>query len=479
MDREKYTKVVQGVSIAYRYTSRRAASYACLAAILLPPLPASAGVSPLALTRRPAILLPAAARGEKIAEDVANWAPGRARRPKATSTEQPRVRLFGKAAPAPPRMRDVVPPDDRTAVATRLLGSALAAVLRQKLSVGSAPEPEVASAAEKLTIRGGYVSAAGCTRLCASVHADLLIMPAVLSLDIEEGVRRTVHLTARAVLMPPDGSLAALGSKRLSAAVVAAAASCGRRLFKSGYKASQGELIRKAAAAAAFLLVHDLLTGATGPLDVPGARLAIAPTTAPASADALVFEPFGRRIESNVLRGLPRDASAGFHPECEPLPEWSVVSPAEVQRILGAGGEQSVWLAGEAPDGHAAAEIGRLADAGYVLVSRVSDLGLDAGPSDPRDTASPDEQAPLEARAEAIGALVRVQDGAILWQARTSARAHLFGHPSRDSARSLALSAERFALAALAHQWLVYNKAYATLSRYGTGSAQDAARRKR
>jgi len=136
---------------------------------------------------------------------------------------------------------------------------------------------------------------------------------------------------------------------------------------------------------------------------------------------------------------------------------------------------ESLWNRNESPDSVAVAALGKRLGVQYVLMARISDLEMSLTAQDSRSAgkaeapvkrtvASQDEDtAPAEsASAEAIGALVRVSDAALLWNHRTSATWQGRNRGAQDAAgrKRTAESAIRFALAQLDHRFQIYRRRF-------------------
>jgi hypothetical protein len=230
---------------------------------------------------------------------------------------------------------------------------------------------------------------------------------------------------------------------------VAGAASTGRVWFHHIYVKTKPELVDEAARQAAALAAHTLTTGEIGPLMRFGERVAILPVSAPTVADKLVFTAQGRKVLPAAVHDLPADVSEKFAPDLLPLFPDSILRPAGamLRQIPPA---TALWTGEDTPNTNALRVLGRQLRVDYLLLARVTSLELSVGPPDPtrgtqaipnqKPEVAPEEtkqnraanvlllegtaQQPVwerEARAEAVGALVRVEDGVVVWQHRATA----------------------------------------------------------
>jgi hypothetical protein len=275
---------------------------------------------------------------------------------------------------------------------------------------------------------------------------------------------------------------------------VAGVASCGNRLLRSTYTATRADLVRTAVRQAAAEAVHVLQTGELPPLAREADRIAIAPVVSPTEADKLFFMPQGRRTVTAAVRDLPSDLSSGFSPDLLPiLPPSIVTARAVAERLAQLGvAPERLWSPGDRPNSLRAQALGRQLRVGYVLLARVTGVQLDTGPAEivaapepadptearvvstwdetaaPRPAPPPAPSGPTVetgARAEVVGALVRVADGAVLWNGRTSATMTVrsdsvtaMRRPPTD--RSLARDAIHFALIDLQRLLAAYRASF-------------------
>lgn len=285
----------------------------------------------------------------------------------------------------------------------------------------------------------------------------------------------------------------------LSTIPVAGSASTGHAFMRSTYAQSLPAMAKEATLQAAMLAVHSLSTGEIAPFMLPGDRLALAPILAPTRADALLFTPEGRQTVPGALQGLSADVSSFFQPELLPLfpadiRDYDATSVA-MQRLKMP--PALLWEPENRPNVPQIQRLGRALNVSYLLVARVTDLEIatTATPSALTDNYStapalnasqskPDlddgNQKPLspgpvrtippsdwqrQSHAEAIGAIVRIRDGNILWLDRGVAdftsRHVVIGARANDRAnRQIASEAVKFALIDLKRHLKVYRSSF-------------------
>jgi hypothetical protein len=190
-------------------------------------------------------------------------------------------------------------------------------------------------------------------------------------------------------------------------------------------------LMIEAAVQAARRAAHTLRTGEFAPTVPPGTRFALTPIPSPAEAARLLFESQGRRVLANDIAGLPAEVSSRFAPRLIPLFADAIVAPRVTERALKEMGKSSsdLWTAEGKPNLQMAQALARTLKADYLLLGRVTHTeasgklpqeGIPLPPKTPA-LADADSGIAFQAFAEAQMALVRAQDGAILWQDRQEA----------------------------------------------------------
>jgi hypothetical protein len=197
-------------------------------------------------------------------------------------------------------------------------------------------------------------------------------------------------------------------------------ASVGRILFRTEFANSRRNLVRDAARLAAARAAHTLWTGETDPLEHEGVRLALTPIPVPSVADKLQFTAQGRQALPGAVRLLLADGAALFAPDLSPLTGEAIITPkrtGDILRQMGITPEQ-LWTREGMPNIQLLRSLGQKLKADYLLLARVVSLEVRDAPVAGGTSEIARE---IEAQAEAVGSLVRVSDGVILWQERANA----------------------------------------------------------
>ncbi len=267
-------------------------------------------------------------------------------------------------------------------------------------------------------------------------------------------------------------------TKRTFDFTVAGAGVANRSFMRTGYSANYPALAGQAALQAAALAMHTLSTGEEAPLMSAGTRIAIAPAYGLDRADMLVFSRSGRHTEIGAVRPLPTNLADVFTPELLPIMANDVIDPgsaAAVAMRLGSLSSSALWRDNSNPNVEAARNLGGRLKVQYLLLARVIDVEVAASPSSDggnsvatiqRDPSQPSEARPWEreAHAEACGALIRVQDGAVIWTDRgdtTITSREKVPPASRAAAnRNIAMDAEKFALVDLKRHFALFRSQF-------------------
>lgn len=338
---------------------------------------------------------------------------------------------------------------------------------RRHLSLPTAAEVRSALTTLHLTPASLHDSAAA-RRLGRELDCDAVLLPQLTHLERNDGLARSVTLRGAMHLVRLDPSVRPQeagmrrGGKRLlpvpalpPAFPFFGTAGTGHVLFKESYRRTAVQLAAEAAQQAAAVADHTFRTGEIAPFGQAEERVALLPVFAPANADALIFAPEGRRVAAAAVRDLPADLASQFHPDIAPLSGREVVSAARSGAILKQEGitVEALWRQDQ-PEATRVQALGARLGVSYVLMAHITAVELQTG--------TPDAGAAFatrEARAEAVGALVRVADGVVLWQDHAAATMTL--HPTGD-ARSRSIDkeavqeAEHFALTELQRRFRAY-----------------------
>ncbi|HLJ56043.1 MAG TPA: hypothetical protein VKT77_13470 [Chthonomonadaceae bacterium] len=416
---------------------------------------------------------PKGGAGRGFAATPARSADGRPAEPPGKGTRggaapsAPSVRQTNPAAPAPATASPTDLSDEQLRdVAQALYSDALAARLPDRIAAQVIPQADLGDALAALKLsRSAPPSPAALRALCDRLNCDAVLVPTACSVRSLEAQVRAVAIWSNLRVLRPAGR-----ARRASEAdlPVAGAAVSDRAPFQDRFYKDWPQLATEAATQAADVAAHSLATGVPAPLVRPQDRVAVLPVRAPAQADALVFQGGGRSVLPNALKQMPGDVTSHFHPDLLPVFPESVVTLTD-----GASGPgrrpDDVWIRGETPDPAAAAAIGRRLKVQYVLMARVADLQMSIEMAGGPDAPSPGQavahyaESQESATAEAVGALVRVADGALLWSARTTATMTgrtRSGEAAALARRRIAVDAVRFSLVQLERRFRQYRNKF-------------------
>lgn len=387
------------------------------------------------------------------------------KRPAAASPQTETNAIKGShGKPVPP---PEATPEQLQAWCETCLYTDLSLRLRTKQHLTLPTEAEVQTALSSLQFSPASLhEEAALRRLGRALDCDAVLTPTLTHIEQNEGARRSITMrgTLRCLVLA-SGERTALptGGKRRKQSLPALAGdfpffgteSAGHIAFQNGYTRTAVQLAAEAARQAAAVMTHTLRTGEITPFARAEERIALLPVPAPPVADALLFTPDGRRVAKAAVRDLPQDLADQFQPDVEPFRGKEVVpverARAELkeERIT----TEALWRQDQ-PEAARVQTLGARLDVSYVLMAHITAAELQTGTPEPGQTF-----ATREARAEAVGALVRVSDGMVLWQDHTSATLTL--HPTaRDRPQSIdktaVLQAEHYALTALQRRFREY-----------------------
>lgn len=365
--------------------------------------------------------------------------------------------LFGKPiAPTVKTMRDtyLIPPDQQQAVAQGLFADALVQQLRDRQRIFAPTEEEISAALQALGLTPSTAALpANAARLCARLGCQAMLIPHVAQVTVQDRVTRDAMLFAEVrVEGTPSVKTHESMPDRVRGIGVAHAS---HKWFHAIYLATQGAVLSAAAQDAAAMVLHTLRTGHAAPFASPSTRVGIAPVPAPASADELQFRADGRRVVPKALSGLPTEVTELFVPDLLPLPSSATRTAVGVAPL-------SLWTGPDGVDLPRARALARKMGVDYLMLARVT--GIELASSPPRSLTLPTLQNDAEglseeARAEAVGALIRASDGALLWQDHASAAQ---ATPSRNEneVRRTITRAVHYALVALTSQFAHYRETF-------------------
>ncbi len=360
-------------------------------------------------------------------------------------------------------------PAQLNALCEALLYDDLAERLRTQRHLVLPTEAEVRAALTTLHLTDASLqSAEAARRLGRALDCDAVLIPKLTHLERNEGATRSVTLrgTMQFVLIAP----AALpdesppGKRRKRRLTLPAlpptfpffgTAVTGHVLFKESYRRTAVQLATEAAQQAAAVAAHTFWTGEIAPFAQAEERVALLPVPAPTDADALLFTQEGRRVASAAVRDLPADLATQFQPDIAPLGGKDVVPVERSRAMLKREGitVDALWRQDQ-PETARVQALGKRLEVSYVLMAHITAVELQTGTPDAAQAF-----ATREARAEAVGALIRVADGVVLWQDLATATMTL--RPTGDNKthsidREAVQEAEHFALTALQRRFRAY-----------------------
>ena len=353
-------------------------------------------------------------------------------------------------------------------------------ILSKKYHIQVVPDDSVIESIHKLGMtRSSAETSEGAKRLCAAAHADAVVGISQPSVTIQEHVTRDVllrdeiHLAAlrdaAGGFLPTPGHKAA-ASRRTSKSrpkdgftfTAAAVEQSYRALLRTGYTTDCITLAASCAKSIAATALHTLATGDIAPLMAEGDRIAIAPIPAPATADFLRYKPDGRSVQQGAVNNLPQDVSVSLRLNNLTVLSTGIVEPQTVEKqmkFLKIDVNQ-LWARAKAPATETLVRLGRQLGVAYVLVASISDVEGASATDGVANAVSTDASAALgrsptsdwqrKTHAEAVGALLRVSDGAIIWQDRGEAtiqsRQIVQEKDRAAEEKALVLQAEKFAI---------------------------------
>lgn len=258
-------------------------------------------------------------------------------------------------------------------------------------------------------------------QLCRDLQADALIQLAAPRIELREGTMREVIVRINLHLpyarpFRPKSQPEADPMFTFASLTAAGTDATGRSLFRGTYTDSLRNQVKAATKQAAARAVHQLLANNKDPLTEVGNRWIVLPVLSPMVADKLRFTAQGRKFQPHAVMGLPGDVSAMFKPNILPLSTENLAAPRGIETLLLRRDENvsAAWQSGTVPNLGKVQEWAKALRGDYVLMARVICLEMEESIL---ETGGTDR----EARAETFGILLRVADGEILWQDRTSA----------------------------------------------------------
>ena len=360
------------------------------------------------------------------------------------------------------------------------LKDALSERLKTRCNVSLPASDAVNKGMAELKIRQGNITDSEAEKLCSSLDCDAVIVverPLIIRQDgtqrellVRNDVRLAALRSTSGKFIPtgkskPKGGRPVRKNREPGTFTVAVSAVATRAFLKPGFSQEPAEMVQTAAGDLASQVIHTLTSGETYPLNAPRTRLALSSVPAPPDADMLIADGTRRFTETQAVPMLTTNCTDYFHPEWSPLLKTDITLPAQMDSALKQRGltALSLWKDSHVPDTRAVQSIGKAMNVQFVLISRVSDVQATAYPQHPAEGRLSDEPC-REAHAEAVGALIRVQDGEIVWSGRGDAtitsREVVKPEAAASANRQACQMAEKFALIDLKRQFSQYRSGF-------------------
>ena len=417
------------------------------------------------LSRIVLLPLPEPIRDARVLEALAQMRVGRRNRPAAPRPPRRAANRFDKLQKGKPKkLESVIPPltvAQLRTIARVLFRETLMERLQTALKVAIVPDEAARNALQTLPMPAAGATPETAGRLAAKCKADAVLMIADEALTLPEGESKQTVLRVRLRCFGPRSLPESSPVAVLPEWDFFAASAAERPVTPFGKQPSRigGQGTGRAARQAALRAAHTLRTGEILPLCLPDVKFALAPVSAPAFADEMLFAAGGRSLQTAATRNLPSEVSGLFIPNLAPLPESALAPPYKMRNILARQGVPiaGLWTKEDEPQVERARGAARELGADYVLMATVSDLEVDAG-------LEPGAKTMIwlaEGRAEAVGVLLRVSDGAILWRDRAAVTLPSRADRSRSFStarqeQSVARDAAKFALLDLQRRFHKY-----------------------
>ncbi len=382
-------------------------------------------------------------------------------------------------------------------VAQTLFEDSLLASLQSDSNLKTIPELETETARKILLRKTSAVTAVSDKEtLMRRLRCDALLTPHVIKIEIRNGMFREVCFwgEVRSEILDIEHSVKPIAESKRGAYIRSVESLPGRVFasgsssivkspFQSKYLKSISQQLQEAVTQAGNVAAYQLSKGEQVPFVNRLERIAILPTISQERADALVFSPFGKQVVPGAVIELPTDLSSLFKPDFLPLSGEALCNPHEIENAfkqIGIANAQ-LWKQGETPDIEKIQFLGRLTRSDYVMLAKVSDIELSSAAAAPKekgasrvvsDSAISQRSSKVasvtanrDARAVAIGTLIRVADGEILWFERTTATmsAHdvkVTGIADFSSAKRLVNDVSRFSLLQLQRRFALYRRQF-------------------
>lgn len=289
-------------------------------------------------------------------------------------------------------------------------------------------------------------------RLQEILDCDVVLDPNALGVRLQEDAVRSVLFWGSVVCY----EIMAEGDGTFRDVFGSGAGKCNKAPFNDGYLKPVPMLLTQGADGAAAMAANAFITRLDAPFALRGETVAFVPIPAPQQVDGLLFASEGRRLIKAVFQNLPTDISSHFRPDI--LPARTLDATRVSSSLQGMGWNvESLWKSPTQTDKARLKELGAKLGATYVMAVRISfvEAELRNNPN-----ANPPYHADA-ARAEAVGMMLRVADGMVLWEERVQATMEgRFSDTRRDGAKRVVQDAERFALLELQRRFAKYRNSW-------------------
>ena len=384
-------------------------------------------------------------------------------------------------------------------IAQELFEFALKSSLRSKQSASLLSPVDRIAAIKKLPPEEQSLSSeTSLQRFCELAKCDTALIPEVTRVSISNSGARIVSVWGKLTIInskietpnsfPTKTSVKKRGTtQRPSEIILFSGVSLATKLaFQPKVLEPVSHLLRDAVRKAVGAAIFQLFHSEAVPFSAMEDRLALIPVLSPSQADELAFLPGGRQVIPAALKGLPVELTSKFNPNLLPLTASSQSTPLEMSKALTELGMTvgSLWSGNDVVDISHALSLGKKLKVNYMLLAKISDIELTSDYSMtkseflqlPRTSGLDRKQGVIkevetvrqEARAVAVGVLIRIRDGGILWKESATATMTSTNPIKKgenqtlpDSPdKKLANNASRFALLQLQRSFNLYRRKF-------------------
>ena len=380
---------------------------------------------------------------KSVTTQIDQWQPRSANRSRSKDDDWGNLKLFGKAAPAPPSQPNY---QELPAAALQLFCASFKIALNHRLRLDvlgvQAPSRNQGQPAE-------------IARLLKTNDLVAAALPVILHVAISEKSQRRVNVWARIsfYMRATNSSTLKMQLHHIDCSGTYAAP---RVLFGTAYLKTRTAVLARACWGAARMAVSTLELLESSPFARPSTSVAIAPIAGPSAADLLVFAETGRRVIPSGINGLQRDVSHLMNLDLQPIMSRNVEPPSACREVLlrSRAGMADLWD-GIVPNVKAALALGKQLRVKMVFLSRIVDVEASTGSDRRKEPAD-------SAYARSVGYLLDTSNGRMLWSGVGAATMHS-GVKWAGGSSSLTVvveDAERFALSALNRKFEMYKNQF-------------------